>query len=105
MSGKLTLRRFNGIEVYSITRASFFLLGDAEDDDLHLNLEFETDSQCIERTTNDTADEEPSPSGEISIYSNQLDLNDLTGRTYNVESGDDEKRGEFLARLYYFEHE
>jgi hypothetical protein len=105
MVGKLTLRRFNGIEIYAVSKASYMLLGDAEEEDLRLNFEFEVDDDCLERTNDDTAEHNPLPAGEISIYANDLDLDSLAGRSFDVKSGNDDENGEFIARLYYFEHE
>ncbi len=115
MTGKLTITRFNGVEVYSVTQAVIVIHEgvnaepdeDGEiDDELQglLHLYVATDPKPLECTTDDTIAYNPHPTIEIYIQ-DEVRLEDLVGREFTVEDGEDVEREELVSRFYYFEHE
>ena len=97
MVGTLKITRFNGIELFSISRAVIVIRegvnvepdDDGEiDDELQgsLTLYIETDPKPIEYSTDDTIHRNPHPSVEIHIL-DEVRLASLVGREFSIENG------------------
>jgi hypothetical protein len=103
MEGKLTVRRFNGFEVYPITGAT--MMPYLSNGTTLLNLEVECDGEPIEMTTDDTGAEDPRPGCEITLDLSGLGLDDIVGRTFSLESGESQDGQDLVSGFYYFEHQ
>lgn len=100
--GRITLRRFNGIETYSLISARMMLF--TNEHGRCINLTIDADSNGS-KTTSDTVDYPAAPNAEVTIYHEQLDLDRLVGRRFNIQSAYDETIGDHVSRFYYYEHE
>jgi hypothetical protein len=100
-TGKLTLKRFNGIEEFEIAEAE--IIAWQSEGKIALNLEIHT-SKAI-ATVHDTKDSGVLPNAEITIHLELFNPDQLVGQSFFIESGEDEETNEWNARFYYFEHE
>lgn len=101
--GIFKLHRFNGIEEYHIAEAKIYAIMDSENK-IMLWLEIETDKVAI-HTAPDTADLNMQPSGEITIFLDNLDLENFGEKVFYLPNGYDPVSRDLLARVYYFEHQ
>lgn len=98
--GKLTLKRFNGIESFVISKAEIYAW--ESDGKISLNLEIETEMPLL--TLPDTKGLKALPNAEITIYLEALNPDDLVGKSFEVENGMNEEIDEWDGRFYYCEH-
>ncbi|WP_152657681.1 hypothetical protein [Oceanobacillus sp. CFH 90083] len=101
--GLFILNRFNGIEKYNISEAIIYAVKNSENK-IMLWLEVETREEPIQ-TVPDTADLNMNPSGEITVFLDNLNLNKFGEMEFYIYNGYDEERNDLLARIYYFEHQ
>lgn len=101
--GTFTLYRFNGIEQFTITEAKVYAV-ENDDKNIMLWLEMETDEQPL-RSVADTAGCGMNPSGEVTVYLDQLKLGTFGEQSFTIPSGYDEETRSLIAGLYYFEHQ
>jgi hypothetical protein len=99
--GKLTLKRFNGIEEFEISEAE--ITAWKSEGSVALNLEIHTGKAIA--TVPDTKDSGILPNAEITIHLESLNPDQLVGQSFFIENGMDEEENEWNARFYYFEHE
>jgi len=96
--GTLTLNRLNGREVYPVTVADMYLY--PANDSVEICIVFKA-GQATEKTSDDEL--EVMPEGEISFNVAKFEPEQLVGKSFEVPEGAVD--GEWLARLYYFEHQ
>lgn len=95
MSGTLVLERFNGREVYPITSAQLFVRKG------RVLLRIET-APAVEQTT-PKASTTPKPSADIWLKTAAFDSGTFAGSHHRIPRG--EVDDDFVARLYYFDHQ
>jgi hypothetical protein len=103
LMGIFILNRFNGREKFNISEAKIYAVKNSENK-IMLWLEVETDEEPIQSVP-DTADLKMNPSGEITVFLDNLNLNKFREREFFISKGCDETRNDLLARVYYFEHQ
>jgi hypothetical protein len=101
--GTLTLYRFNGIEKYGISEAKIYAVK-KNSNEVMVWLEIETKQEPIQSLP-DTAEFNMNPSGEITIYLDNLNLENFGTQKFYLPKGYDEESNNLIAFLYYFEHE
>jgi len=99
---RLTLHRFNGDEVFSITSATGRVLADP--DAFKLNLEIETSRPAVQSLP-DTVDLAAEPNAEVTLYLPNENVGSLVGRSFSVPRSFDEAIEDRVSRFYYCEHE
>jgi hypothetical protein len=99
--GKLTLKRFNGIEEFEISDAEICAWEDQGK--ICLNLEISTNKAIA--TLPDTREIEALPNAEVTIRLDELKPSSLIGNDYIVENGLNEETEELDGRFYYCEHQ
>jgi hypothetical protein len=94
------LHRFNGDEIFSLKSAIFWSYRDENS----FKLCFEaTSARPAIQTVEDTASLKKAPQASIDVPVNEVDLDRLVGSRFSIPEGEED--GEFISRLYYFEHE
>ncbi|MGG2134681.1 hypothetical protein AB1284_25830 [Bacillus sp. S2(2024)] len=101
--GIFILNRFNGIEKYEISEAIIYAVKKNENE-IMVWLEVETEQEPLQSLP-DTADCKMNPSGEITIYMDNLNLENFGEQEFTISKGYDEDRNDWVARIYYFEHQ
>lgn len=101
--GIFTLNRFNGIEKYKISEAKIFAIKNNENE-IMVWLEVETEQEPIQSLP-DTANCKMNPNGEITIYMDNLNLENFGEQEFTISKGYDEGRNDLVAGIYYFEHQ
>jgi hypothetical protein len=100
--GTFVLHRFNGDEIYRIKSARMLVC--KGEDGIWLWFEVDTERPAIQ-TVPDTAELEMRPSAEVAVILPSLDATDLVGSHFSVPAGYDDQFGDYLAKIYYCEHE
>ena len=100
--GTLTLHRYNGDEIYAVSSAKIATAEGEYENEIAVSFEVETAKTPLE-ITSDAQEPYHNPSAEWNLTCSEFDLDESVGRTFSIPEGDPE--GEWLARLYYFEHE
>ena len=99
-AGTLTLERFNGREVFPITKAELLVLAGHDGEPTRLNFEIAT-GPCQEHTTPDEPFQKPE--AEVYVPVPHFDPDLLVGTKHLVPVGDVD--GDWHGRICYFEHE
>lgn len=100
--GTLTLDRFNGLEQFSIVKATIF---DWEKDgNIYLNFDIETGDKPL-KSLPDTEEFHAQPNAEFTILFKELDWNKLVGCRFKIPSSYNEEIEDYVTRLYYYEHD
>lgn len=100
--GVFMLKRFSGIEQYEISEASIYTVKKSRNE-IMVWLEGETAQETIQSLP-DTADCKMNPSGEITIYMENVNLENFGEQEFTISKGYDEDRSDWTARIYYFKH-
>ncbi len=100
--GRFVLHRFNGDEIYRLKSAAIQLA--QYEGRPRLTFAVETEEEAIQ-TSPDTADFPTTPNAEASVILDHFDKEHLVGRQFLVPTGYDEKFGDYVAMLYYYEHD
>jgi hypothetical protein len=100
--GKFVLHRFNGDEQYEVQRATILALHDEEG--FRLWFEADTDGVCI-KSLPDTECLHRSPKAEVAVGLNKVEPAQLAGKKFSVPTAYDERIDDFVASIYYVEHE
>ena len=96
--GTLELHRFNGTEIFKISKAEIFVL--TEEDGSHvINLEIDTEEAPIQ-TLPDTESLRAHPNAEVTAKLDSLNPDEWTGQSFHTTNSED-----LDCRLYYCEHE
>lgn len=101
-TGTLTLHRFNGDEAYNLKSADVRVR--SEESQLVLTLEVDTEEGALQSVP-DTVEFSAKPSAEVSVILHQLDEQTLVGQRFVVPAGYDPNTEEYVATLYYYEHQ
>ena len=99
--GTLTLERFDGREVFTISSATIFL-GPAEEG-VHLSFDIETG--IVLETLPDAEGYGREPNAEFNLNVAQHSWTEFVGQRFEIAGGIDPETGDQATRLYYFEHE
>ncbi len=99
--GTLTLERFNGREVFTISSATIYVL--PEENGIDLNFEIETGIAL--ETLPDTTAHTARPDAEFTVNVMQHSWTDFVGQQFEIPGGIDPENDDQATRLYYFEHE
>jgi hypothetical protein len=101
--GTFVLHRFNGDEIYRISKA---LMGAAldEDGDVALWLYADTKVKPVQ-TLPDTEDLRQHPNAEVYVTLKKLDASKLAGRQFSVPAAYSEAKEDHVACIYYCEHQ
>src|SRR5215475_7492506 len=100
--GLLTLRRFNGEEVYRTKTAVMWAY--QVDGGAMLWFEVATERPALQ-TCPDTAEMGMNPSAQVGVRVESIDLARLAGSRFSIPVAYDESTEEHVATLYYCEHE
>lgn len=100
--GTFILRRFNGDEVYQIESATIAL--DDGQDGVRLTFVVKAAKGALQ-TVPDTVTYPATPNAEVAIMLPPDDINKLVGRQFMVPTGYDSQQEEYVATIYYYEHE
>ncbi|PGE94167.1 hypothetical protein COE80_22430 [Bacillus pseudomycoides] len=101
--GSFTINRFNGIEKYEISEAKIYAVKKQENE-IMLWLEVETEQEPIQSLP-DTVDCKMNPSGEVTVYMDNLKLENFGEQEFIISKGYDEDSNDLAVRIYYFEHQ
>lgn len=99
--GKLTLKRFNGVEEFEVSEAEIY----AWEDEGKISLNLEISAKKPLSTLPDTKEIKARPSAEVTIYLESLNPNELIGKSFTIERGMNDETEEWDGRFYYCEHE
>lgn len=99
--GTLTLERYDGREVFTVSSATIYL-GPAEEG-FHLSFDIETGT--VLETLPDAEGYGGVPNAEFSINVAQHSWTNFVGQRFEIPGGIDPETGDQATRLYYFEHE
>jgi hypothetical protein len=103
--GRLTLRRFNGIEIVRLQTAEIMAYRSDGHMDGHIFLSFEIRTEKeAEESPEDTVGWKNPRSAEVNVLLSELAPSSLVGKHFSVPEGWTEE-WDLLARLYYFSHE
>ncbi len=100
--GRFVLHRFNGDEIYRLKSATIQLA--QYEGRPRLTFAVETEEGAIQ-TSPDTADFPTTPNAEASVILDHFDKEHLVGRQFLVPTGYVEQFGDYVAMLYYYEHD
>ena len=99
--GTLTLERFNGREVFTISSATIYVFSNQDGTDLN----FQIETGIALETLPDTSPHAAHPNAEFTVKVNQHSWKDFVGQRFEIPSGIDPESDDQVTRLYYFEHE
>jgi hypothetical protein len=100
--GTLTLHRYNGDEIYAVSSAKIGTYEGEYENEIFVSFDVETDKTPLKIST-DAEEPYHHPSAEWNLALPEFNLPAMVGNIYSILNGDND--GEWLARLYYFEHE
>ena len=100
-AGTLTLERYDGREVFTISSATIYS-GPAEHG---FNLNFDIQTDIILETLPDADGYGGLPNAEFNVNVDQHSWTDFVGQRFEIPGGLDAETGDQATRLYYFEHE
>lgn len=100
--GTLALHRHNGDEIYAVSAAKIGTYEGERENEIILAFDVETEKTPLKIST-DAEEPYHHPSAEWNLTLSEFNLPAMVGNTYSIPNGDND--GEWLARLYYFEHE
>jgi hypothetical protein len=100
--GTFVLHRFNGDEIYRLSKAIMFAY--TGKDDVWLWFEVDAEAEPI-RSLPDTAELGRDPHAEVAVIFQKLDLNNLVGRQFSIPAAYDKEVKERMATFYYCEHQ
>jgi len=100
--GRFVLHRFNGDEEFRLRSADILAVHDQGG--IRLWFEAETDGVPV-KSLPDTADLGGHPKAEIAVTLKKLNPKRLPGRRFSVPSGYDQASEDYVATIYYVEHE
>ncbi|WP_257130448.1 hypothetical protein [Bacillus pseudomycoides] len=96
--GSFTINRFNGIEKYEISEAKIYAVKKQENE-IMLWLEVETEQEPIQSLP-DTVDCKMNPSGGVTVYMDNLKLENFGEQEFIISKGYDEDSNDLAVRIY-----
>lgn len=100
--GMLTLHRFNGDEIFSVSEATILYFCDEQG--ATVQFEVKTDAEPV-KTLPDTKDLRGHVYGVWQLSLPSFNPGELVGKTLSIQQGYDEKSEEYLAIFYYVDHQ
>ncbi|HYN87028.1 MAG TPA: hypothetical protein VER55_00790, partial [Ardenticatenaceae bacterium] len=100
--GQFVLHRFSGDETYRLRSATIRL--DSDNGQLRLTFAVSTEEGAIQ-TQADTASHPTAPNAEVTVLLDTFGKEELVGNGFSIPSGYDENLEEYVAIIYYYEHQ